>query len=40
MISVPQRCDVDACRKALAIFVIVNEQPFKVVKGWGFKYFV
>ena len=30
-----QICDVVACRIALAIFVIVDEQPFKVVEGWG-----
>ena len=31
-------CNVEACGKALAVFVIVDEQPFKVVEEWGFKY--
>lgn len=32
------RFDVEACRKALATFVIVDEQPFRVVEGEGFKH--
>ena len=39
MVAASQICDVAACRKALSTFVIVDEQPFKVVEGWGFKFF-
>jgi len=32
------RFNVGACRKTLATFVILDEQPFKVVEGKGFKH--
>ncbi|KAF7821751.1 zinc finger BED domain-containing protein RICESLEEPER 2-like [Senna tora] len=33
MIKAPQVYDVEECRKAIAIFVIADEHPFKVVEG-------
>jgi len=32
--------DVEACRKALARMIIVDELPFKFVEGEGFRYFM
>ena len=32
------RFNVESCRKALAIFIILDEQPFRVVEGEGFKH--
>ncbi|KAF7832006.1 zinc finger BED domain-containing protein RICESLEEPER 2-like [Senna tora] len=40
MIKAPQVYDVEECRKAIAIFVIADEHPFKVVEGYGFKYLI
>lgn len=38
LVSASHRFNVEACRKALATFVIIDEQPFKVVEGEGFKH--
>ncbi|KAI4346227.1 hypothetical protein L6164_013296 [Bauhinia variegata] len=38
MVVVSQKFNNEECRKALAIFVIVDEQPFKVVEGNGFRH--
>ena len=32
--------DEVAIRKALTYFIIIDEQPFKLVKGVGFEYFM
>ena len=36
--STPHVYDLEACRKAISVFVICDEQPFRVVEGYGFKY--
>nr|KYP38025.1 Putative AC transposase [Cajanus cajan] len=36
---VSQRYNVEACRRALIVFIILDEQPFRVVEGEGFKHF-
>ena len=33
MVAASQICDVIACKKVLSTFMIVDEQPFKVVDG-------
>ncbi|KAI4324088.1 hypothetical protein L6164_023652 [Bauhinia variegata] len=38
MVVVSQKFNNEECRKALAIFVIIDEQPFKVVEGNGFRH--
>lgn len=37
MIKSPQIFDMEECQKALAVFIIVDEQPFKIVDGYGFR---
>nr|KYP32533.1 Putative AC9 transposase [Cajanus cajan] len=37
LVPASHRFNVEACRKALGTFVIIDEQPFKVVEGEGFK---
>ena len=37
ILATPQKYNVEACQKAIAMFVIMDEQPFKVVEGVGFK---
>jgi len=37
LLATPQKYNVEACRKVIAMFVIMDEQPFKVVEGEGFK---
>ncbi|KAI5441331.1 hypothetical protein KIW84_010697 [Lathyrus oleraceus] len=36
---VSSKFDKQACRKALSIFVVLDEQPFSAVEGEGFKYY-
>ncbi|CAL5215051.1 unnamed protein product [Lathyrus oleraceus] len=36
---VSSKFDKHACRKALPIFVVLDEQPFSAVEGEGFKYY-
>lgn len=38
LVPTSQRFNLQACRKAMAIFVTLEEQPFRAVKGEGFKY--
>ena len=35
--STPQIYSVEECRKALVVFIMCDEQPFKIVDGYGFK---
>ena len=37
LLATPKKYNVKACRKEIAMFVIVDEQPFKVVEGEGLK---
>jgi len=37
LLATPQKYNVEVCRKAIVMFVIVDEQSFKVVEGEGFK---
>jgi len=37
LLATHQKYNVEACRKAIAMFAIVDEQPFKVVEDEGFK---
>jgi len=37
LLATPQKYNVEACRKVTTMFVIVDGQPFNVVKGEGFK---
>jgi len=37
LLKTSQKYNVEDCRKTFSMFVIVDEQPFKVVKGEGFK---
>jgi hypothetical protein len=37
--TVSSRFNQVACRKALATYIILDEQPFKTVEGEGFKHF-
>ena len=36
--STPHVYDLEECRKAISMFVICDEQPFRVVEGYGFKH--
>lgn len=39
LVHVSSKFDKQTCRKALSIFVILDEQPFSVVEDEGFKYY-
>jgi hypothetical protein len=38
MVLVTTKYDNASCRKAVSLFLVSDEQPFKVVEGEGFKY--
>ena len=39
LVQVSSRFDKKACRSALSVFVVLDEQPFSAVEGEGFKFY-
>ncbi|KAI5398050.1 hypothetical protein KIW84_063740 [Lathyrus oleraceus] len=39
LVQVSSRFDKKACRNALSVFVVLDEQPFSAVEGEGFKFY-
>ncbi|XP_050908656.1 zinc finger BED domain-containing protein RICESLEEPER 1-like [Lathyrus oleraceus] len=39
LIQVSSRFDKKACRSALSVFIVLDEQPFSAVEGEGFKFY-
>jgi hypothetical protein len=39
LVAITSRFDQLDCRNALAVYIILDEQPFRTVEGEGFKYF-